>query len=220
MTSCLSKRPCRLDFSMAIGSLECNSLQLTGRGSATPRLCEKRSSPSQNFGPKIEERSPDAVSSAAEAFFGRHHQDEVCEGAEVSTKRMRRHHRGRRVVSFSGCSKSHDGLRPSSRILDALVYGYFESQSISGASDIRSLILERFGGSSYATPDVLVEVHEKLVCLCDRAQNLADFCSMPVLLHGGGRGLQLQSIHRPHLVRLAKLFKHFLAEEETADLQN
>lgn len=115
-------------------------------------------------------------------------------------------------VSFSGCCKSHDGLRPSSRILDALVYGYFETQCIAGPEDIRTLLLEQFGGASYAKPTVLREVHTKLCTLFERVAELDDFCSMPVLIHGGGRGLQLQSVHRPHLRRLTRLFEQFVSD--------
>ncbi len=205
-------------------------------GAATPRQrpCEKRASPDSSsirnpFAAKdFGVLSPSAVSPAADVVLRQQAQpfqpsqlfqpaarpqEMPPEQEQHCTKRMRRSSSGgaRRVVTFSGCSKPHDGLRPASRILDALVYGYFETQCISGPEDVRTLILEQFGGSGFATCPVLQEVHSKLTALCERVVELGDFCSMPVLVQGGGRGLQLQAVHRPHLRRLTKLFEQFVS---------
>lgn len=235
--ACVLKRPCRLNLAMAIDLMDCGSSAGSSLlGSATPRQrpCEKRASPdsrsicnpfsAKDFGVM----SPNAVSPAADVALRQQAQvafqpsqlfqpaqpprQEMAPEQEHCTKRMRRSSGGaRRTVTFSGCSKPHDGLRPASRILDALVYGYFETQCISGPEDMRTLLLEQFGGSGFATCEVLQEVHSKLTALCERVVELGDFCSMPVLIHGGGRGLQLQAVHRPHLRRLTKLFEQFVS---------
>lgn len=234
--ACMLKRPCRLNLAMAIDPMDCGSAGSSMLGSATPRQrpCEKRASPDSKsvcnpfLGKDFGVLSPNAVSPAADVILRQQAQpfqpsqlfqpaqplrQEMAPEQEHCTKRMRRGSQGggRRVVTFSGCSKPHDGLRPASRILDALVYGYFESQCISGPEDMRTLILEQFGGSGFATCEVMQEVHIKLTALCERVMELDDFCSMPVLIHGGGRGLQLQAVHRPHLRRLTKLFEQFVS---------
>lgn len=222
--SMLKRLPCRLNLAMAINPMDCGSSAGPSlHGSATPRQREKRSSPHSSshcnpFSAKdVGMQSPNAVSPAADVFLRQAFQPPQPPRQEVApqhcTKRMRRGsgRDGRRVVTFSGCCKPHDGLRPASRILDVLVYGYFETQCISGSEDVRTLILEQFGSSGFATREVLREVHSKLATLCERVTELDDFCSMPVLIHGGGRGLQLQAVHRPHLRRLTKLFEQFVS---------
>lgn len=234
--ACMLKRPCRLNLALAMG-MDCGGGGGGGggaapmHGSSTPaprrHTCEKRSSPDSStvFGVFSAKESalgsPNAIRPAADTLFRRameaqlesdeEHQVPALPNASTCQKRRRRARRGRGLtVSFSGCSKSHDGLRPASRILDALMYAYFETQCISGREDVRTLILERFGGDGFATPSVLHEVLEKLTTLCERVMDLDDFCSMPVLIEGGGRGLQLQAVHCPHLRHLTKLFEQFV----------
>jgi len=205
--ACLLKRPCNLNFASMMGlEIDCP----LSRGSATPgrsRVCQKRPSPEA----KSKDQSPKTVRPALDTLLPRQSDAESepkqhQEGA--ASKRMRR--LTRRCVSFSGCSKSHDGLRLPSRLLDELVYAYFENQLISRPEDIQRLIAARFGRcQKYFCAAVLEDVSRQLTALCTRCASLNRNASMPVLLRGGGRGLQLQSIHSPHLRRLTHFFEVF-----------
>lgn len=213
--ACLLKRPCNLNFASMLGlELEC-PLSTMSRGSATPgrsRICEKRPSPDTSYESK--ERSPKAVRPALDTFLPRQSKSES-EQDGAAPKRMRRS--SRRCVSFSGCSKNHDGLRLPSRLLDELVFAYFENQHISRPEDIQRLILTRFGRcQKFFCPAVLEDVLRQLHALCARCASLKKHASMPVLLRGGGRGLQLQSIHAPHLRRLTHFFQVFKTAVLTA----
>lgn len=135
--------------------------------------------------------------------------DEVQRQTGVCAKRMRRS-RSRQSLSvrFSCCSKNHDGLRSPSRLIDFLVFAYFETHRISCPNDMESLIRHQFGESCLGE-NVLDEVLQQLQELCNRCSRLGDNDSMPVLIQGGGRGSQLQSVHHPHLCRLTHFFEKF-----------
>lgn len=213
--ACIVKRrqiPCRLNFSAV---MSCPS-QLTSQGSATPRISSEKRATTENE--RLLSCSPKTIRPAADVLFGA---ADTLSGASTNfdmacfsspsqvTKRTRR---ARQLsVSFSQCSKNFDGLRPSSRVLDTLVYCYFESHSITCSSDIQSLLERYFRGPlEHQDKTVFIDVHNQLTDLCNRASQLDPFASMPVLLRGGGRGLQLQSIHHPHLCRLKQLFEAYV----------
>ena len=230
MACSMLKRPCRLNFdSLGMDCAMSNSLpnSSTSRGSATPaaRRCEKRSSPEAHTPHHNQRQSPNAISPAADVFLMDQKRMFSTDSSltqqqqtpqQVCAKRMRkcggRSRRRGLSVSFSGCSKRHDGLRPSTFLLDELVFAYFESHKISCAEDVQRLLTEQFGGCpEYRSFKVLEEVHEQLTALCERCANLDVFGSMPVLLQGGGRGMQLQCNHHYHLCQLTQMFECFKA---------
>lgn len=234
MACVVKARPCRLNFS-SLSSLECPRSNLS-HGSATPggrsrsRNCEKRASPEPCQ--RYDDASPKFVSPAADVFLAmqkqkqqQHHQyqERIQRQNGVCPKRMRRNRRSRESLSvrFSCCSKNHDGLRFPSRILDSLVFQYFETHRITCPDDIQTLIRHQFGGNSDCfSENILVEVLQQLKELCDRCGRLGDNGSMPVLIQGGGRGSQLQAVHRPHLCRLThffELFKEKFLDESVLD---
>lgn len=214
--ACVAKaRPCRLNFASLGGldGLECPLSKSIQHGSATPGgrfRREKRPSPEpyQRFNKREENLSPRSVRPGADLFMKEHQQLPLQLQEGACPKRMRR---SRSLsVSFSCCSKNHDGLRHPSRLLDSLVYAYFETLRISRPEDIRTLIQREFGNNiDYLSEAVLNDVHSQLKRLCDRSAKLGSNGSMPVLIQGGGRGSQLQAVHHPHLCRLTQFFERF-----------
>ena len=119
-------------------------------------------------------------------------------------------------ISFAEAAKTHDGLSPESQILDSLFYAYFETQCISNKEDIHRVIVESFSFISEGF-DLLVtleKVRENLKIRSETLSDLDEYSSIPVLAVGGGRGLQLQAVHGPHVNRLIKLFDRFSDSEE------
>ena len=120
--------------------------------------------------------------------------DESSGDARLPTARQRR-------VTFSNDCKPHDGLRPSSRLLQALVAAYFDGRQ----RDVDDVCLLLCDQHAAATSDdgmeLFQQVGEELIRLCSRVASLPDKSITPVLACGGGR----HNVTLDHLLQLESL---------------
>jgi len=224
MTTCVRHLPCHLNLALACRQRTSTDLETSTPAPGRAMPCMNRPSPrseellhifnDEAFGKKavLVPRSPTTVSPAPDTVLAIANKKQNKAQPPVSggcRKRVRRSNCSGVSVRFSSCTKVHDGPRPSSQCLDAVVFAYFQTQCISTANDIECLIKQEFSNQKFETT-VLNSVLNKLTALCQRVSQLKAFTSMPVLIEGGGRGLQLQNIHLPHLLRLASIFQHFV----------
>ena len=114
-------------------------------------------------------------------------------------------------ITFHDSCKTYDGLRPNSKVHDALVIAYFQKQCISNPDDIRTFIREKFGADiECSSANTLREVLVSLQELSHRATKLTSKTSAPVLIHGGGSGFRLGLIHKPYMLKFTQLYAKFV----------
>jgi hypothetical protein len=117
--------------------------------------------------------------------------------------------------------KEFNGLTLLSHIVDNIVHDYFDMQNIKTVCDIERSLNRGFDMFVSANPetvdilnkDLIVNVENMVQCICDKISEAVlhnPNCSIYVINTGGGRGAQIQSIHIPHMRRLADLIARFV----------
>lgn len=113
-------------------------------------------------------------------------------------------------VRFDDTCKQHDGLKPSSRIFDTIVWQYFMSgyngmEVIETADSFRRFF-------KFQDLYLIEEVKELLKDLKIRLES-SDSCHVPVLASGGGFGGRLTKCkHMSSLCSLEKLFSEYIEQ--------
>ena len=114
-------------------------------------------------------------------------------------------------MRFSPSAKAHDGPCLQTRVLEALVVGYFELQCVKQCADVAALVLREFGR---VERDVLGAVRARLVALDSRLGTVPANGSVAVVASagGGGTALHVGAGHRAHVRRLAQLVLELVQE--------
>jgi hypothetical protein len=105
----------------------------------------------------------------------------------------------RKRVRFAAATKKTNGPSAATRVLDHLCFAYFDEQRIANTWDLWRL------GIFPVPRAVVAETLKRMQLLLRRLNDTGPLDSVPIGMYGGGRGLQLQRVHRPHLGRLASL---------------
>jgi hypothetical protein len=109
-------------------------------------------------------------------------------------------------LTFGPNVKTHDGLRPESRLLESLVHAYFNDQVLLNEDALRLFLYQAL--RRYKLPnakEALSQLVDKLGTLIEKTSMLQhEYKTIPALTHGGGKGHQLDMRHITHLKRLCK----------------
>ena len=109
-------------------------------------------------------------------------------------------------LTFGPSVKTHDGLRPESRLLEDVVQAYFNDQVLPSEDAMRLFLYERL--RQHKLPNVreaLTRLADKLDTLIHKTFMLQhEYKTIPALIHGGGRGHQLDRRHMNHLKVLCR----------------
>ncbi len=112
----------------------------------------------------------------------------------MTTKRM--------SLKFHTSVKKHDGLCDQSRLLQDLVFAYFEAQILHSPERTKEFVQARMNTYKMDPEKARTELHDQLSKLISKTHELDSNKSVPVLERGGGKGLVVACAHCPHLRRL------------------
>ncbi|MDC0366894.1 hypothetical protein OAM67_00535 [bacterium] len=123
----------------------------------------------------------------------------------------------RKRVKFHSACKSHDGLRRESEVFEQLMFLYFSSSFIRNSGGMyrlrdywQTLPNDRL---HFVNDQELAKCLFKCIPLLERLfrklENRQPSAKVPVLCFGGGRGLQIQHAHMPHLQQLLMYMEAF-----------
>ena len=100
-------------------------------------------------------------------------------------------------VRFDATTKGHDGLKPPSLDLDAVVCAFYQGGSVNTPVDLLEL------SGQQPQPIDFPRVWEAIAQLVIELGHLQTVrCKTPVLRKGGGHGFLLKQAHQPSLIQL------------------
>ena len=125
-------------------------------------------------------------------------------------------------VAFAENSKQYDGMHPRFKLLDAIVFAYFEDKVIGSEQDMMhqvSQCVTRF--NIIVTGELITTLEKYCNMLLERVSTKkSTVARVPVQLYGGGRGMSLSVIHCAHFSRMSQWFHNCLLQTLQTNCNN
>ena len=111
-------------------------------------------------------------------------------GADGTNTRLKRR------ISFSDCTKTHDGLRKNSKNFESVIAGYFVSKTITNQEGINAILKTK---SEF---EIVLKMFEDLINRIGKK----NATNVPVLPQGGGLALKISVQH----IRYIRILQEFV----------
>jgi hypothetical protein len=128
---------------------------------------------------------------------------------ETNKSKSKSKSKSMKKVSFSKQTKTHDGLRINSKILETVVDCYFNKQCIKEPNDYKVALLHVFD-ESILNKTKMNLILEQLYQLCSNMNMCQRHQRIPVLIKGGGHSIMLSTQHRKHVHKMTRMFQIFV----------
>lgn len=98
-------------------------------------------------------------------------------------------------IHFHPSTKKHDGLCKDSRLLEKLIFAFFQNQKITSKESIVNFVNSEMNNLDMDKSQGLLVLKTTLLDLIERLHNVDTNYNVPLLTGGGGNGYSLGSAH-------------------------